>query len=122
MAVEFRELVTELGELASCVTQVEPHPCTGGPTFIKFGQMLSIRSCSACLTARTHPATHPRPPLPHSPDVLPPPAVYELQKLCDAVPPFPTREAIATIERELGLTDVAQVFAGPQVPALTYLV
>ena len=50
-----------------------------GPTFIKFGQMLSIR-----------------------PDVLPPPAVYELQKLCDAVPSYPTADALRLIE-ELGL-------------------
>jgi aarF domain-containing kinase len=36
------------------------------------------------------------------PDVLPPTAVYELQKLCDAVPPFPTAQAVAMLEEELG--------------------
>eukprot|EP00854_Cymbomonas_tetramitiformis_P003683 gene3683-4618_t len=60
-AVEFRELLTRLG-----------------PTFIKFGQMLSIR-----------------------PDVLPSTLLYELQKLCDAVPSFPTSIALATIRSEL---------------------
>ena len=50
-----------------------------GPAWIKFGQMLSIR-----------------------PDLLPPPAVYELQKLCDAVPSYPTVDALRLIEAELG--------------------
>lgn len=50
-----------------------------GPTFVKAGQMLSIR-----------------------PDLLPPVAVYELQKLCDAVPSYPTAEALALIEQQLG--------------------
>ena len=59
-----------------------------GPTFVKFGQMLSIR-----------------------PDVLPPPAVYELQKLCDAVPSYPTADAIRLIEAELG-RPAAAVFSG----------
>ena len=59
-----------------------------GPTFIKFGQMLSIR-----------------------PDVLPPPAIYELQKLCDAVPSYPTREALALVEAELG-APAAELFEG----------
>lgn len=62
LAIEFRTLLVGLG-----------------PTFIKFGQMLSIR-----------------------PDVLPPAAVYELQKLCDAVPSYPTEQALALIEAELG--------------------
>eukprot|EP01043_Picozoa_sp_COSAG02_P017018 COSAG02_NODE_762_length_17464_cov_12.006219_8_plen_493_part_00 len=57
-----RELLTELG-----------------PTFIKFGQMLSIR-----------------------PDVLPQPVITELQKLCDAVPSYPTPRALELIEAELG--------------------
>ena len=61
-AVEARALLTDLG-----------------PTFIKFGQMLSIR-----------------------PDVLPPPAVYELQKLCDSVPSYLTPHALELIESELG--------------------
>jgi predicted unusual protein kinase regulating ubiquinone biosynthesis (AarF/ABC1/UbiB family) len=65
-------------------------------------------------SALTHTHTHTltRGMSPFRPDVLPPAAVYELQKLCDAVPPFPTGEAIATIEKELGIAHVAQVFAG----------
>jgi len=59
-------------ELRGCLTDL-------GPTFIKAGQALSIR-----------------------PDVLPPPAIYELQKLCDAVPSYPTAAALALIEAELG--------------------
>jgi aarF domain-containing kinase len=70
-AVEFRELLTCLG-----------------PTFIKFGQMLSIR-----------------------PDILPPQAVYELQKLCDSCPSFPTDIAIDIIEKELGKR-VGEVYEG----------
>ena len=61
-AVELRGLLTTLG-----------------PTFVKFGQMLSIR-----------------------PDVVPPAALYELQKLCDAVPSYPTAEALKLVEAELG--------------------
>jgi hypothetical protein len=61
-AIELRLMLTELG-----------------PTFIKFGQMLSIR-----------------------PDVIPPSAVYELQKLCDSVPSFPTPLAIEVLRAELG--------------------
>ena len=70
-AVEMRELVTRLG-----------------PTFIKFGQMLSIR-----------------------PDVLPPPAIAELQKLCDGCPAFDNEVAMATIEASLG-RPVGEVFIG----------
>ena len=54
---------------------------------IKFGQLLSIR-----------------------PDVLPPPAIYELQKLCDAVPPYETKDALLLIEAELGRSP-SEVFA-----------
>ncbi|GBG26384.1 Protein ACTIVITY OF BC1 COMPLEX KINASE 3, chloroplastic [Hondaea fermentalgiana] len=61
-AVEFKNLLTELG-----------------PTFIKFGQMLSTR-----------------------PDLLPQAALLELQKLCDAVPSFPTPLARQIIRTELG--------------------
>jgi ABC1 atypical kinase-like domain len=50
-----------------------------GPTFIKAGQMMSVR-----------------------PDVLPPPALDELAKLQDAVVPFDTEVAVQQIERELG--------------------
>ena len=58
-----------------------------GPCFIKFGQMLSIR-----------------------PDVLPPVVVYELQKLCDSVPAFPTPKAIEVLRAELGVDDIADVY------------
>ena len=68
-AVGLRELLTELG-----------------PTFIKFGQMLSIR-----------------------PDVLPQPVITELQKLCDAVPSYPTPRALDLIEQELG-ESVSELF------------
>lgn len=50
-----------------------------GPTFIKLGQMMSVR-----------------------PDVLPQPTLEELQKLQDSVVPFDTEVAIAQIESELG--------------------
>ena len=51
---------------------------TGG-TFIKFGQQLSVRA-----------------------DVLPYAYCRELIKMLDRVPPFPTEQAIATIERATG--------------------
>jgi len=70
-AAEARALLTELG-----------------PTFIKFGQMLSIR-----------------------PDVIPPAAIYELQKLCDSVPSFPTPLALAVVRRELG-REPSEVYDG----------
>lgn len=93
----FGYLVEQLG-LASLlslprriVLRVPPQPPVGtavrlrqalialGPTFIKFGQLLSTR-----------------------PDLLPPDIVTELDKLQDTVPPFPGSTAIATIEAELG--------------------
>src|SRR5215210_1522963 len=52
-----------------------------GPTFVKFGQLLSTR-----------------------PDVLPPDIISELRGLQDDVRPFPFEEARATIEAELELT------------------
>lgn len=57
-----------------------------GPTFVKFGQVLSTR-----------------------PDVVPEDVVEELSELQDAVAPFPLTEVEETIEAELGLT-VAQAF------------
>merc|ERR1719382_404186 len=72
---------TRARELRSLLTSL-------GPTFIKFGQMLSIR-----------------------PDVLPPVAVYELQKLCDSVPSYPTEQALGLIEEELG-RPVGDLFEG----------
>jgi ubiquinone biosynthesis protein len=52
-----------------------------GPTFVKFGQLLSTR-----------------------PDVLPPDIIAELRGLQDDVRPFPFEEARATIEAELELS------------------
>lgn len=59
-----------------------------GPCFIKLGQALSIR-----------------------PDLLPSPFLFELQKLCDAVPSFPTKQALGMIEAELG-SSVLSTFDG----------
>ncbi len=50
-----------------------------GPTFIKFGQIMSNR-----------------------PDILPEPLLIELEKLQDSVPPMPNEEAGKMIEQELG--------------------
>ncbi|MHB8859797.1 MAG: ABC1 kinase family protein [Thermoleophilia bacterium] len=52
-----------------------------GPTFVKFGQLLSTR-----------------------PDAIPEDIIYELRKLQDDVPPFPLEIIEETIESELGLT------------------
>ncbi|MEQ1438818.1 ubiquinone biosynthesis regulatory protein kinase UbiB [Fontimonas sp. SYSU GA230001] len=50
-----------------------------GPVFIKFGQALSTR-----------------------PDIVPPDIAEELAKLQDRVPPFPSEQARAVVEQELG--------------------
>lgn len=50
-----------------------------GPAYIKLGQALSIR-----------------------PDLLSPAAMVELQKLCDKVPSFDNKTAMAVIKEELG--------------------
>jgi aarF domain-containing kinase len=53
-----------------------------GPTFIKVGQQLSIR-----------------------PDLVPPTALFELQRLCDAVPPFQDKIAMKVLAQELSSLD-----------------
>jgi len=58
-----------------------------GPTFVKFGQMLSVRQ-----------------------DLFPEGVIRELQKLQDAVPPFPGGQARRIVEEELG-QPVSQLFA-----------
>jgi ubiquinone biosynthesis protein len=58
-----------------------------GPTFIKFGQVVSTR-----------------------PDLVPRDVTRELSKLREHVPPFPTKEAVAEIEQALGRT-VGELFA-----------
>ena len=57
-----------------------------GPTFVKFGQLLSTR-----------------------PDVVPPDIVFELRALQDDVHPFPVEQARLVIEEDLGLS-VEQLF------------
>ncbi|HEX2506228.1 MAG TPA: AarF/UbiB family protein [Gaiellaceae bacterium] len=57
-----------------------------GPTFVKFGQLLSTR-----------------------PDVVPPDIVFELKALQDDVRPFPFDQARTVIEEDLGLT-IEQLF------------
>src|SRR5207302_10390582 len=51
-----------------------------GPTFVKFGQLLSTR-----------------------PDIVPPDIVLELRKLQDDVTPFPFTQVEAVVETDLGL-------------------
>jgi ubiquinone biosynthesis protein len=57
-----------------------------GPTFVKFGQLLSMR-----------------------PDVLPPDIIAELRGLQDDVKPFPYAEIEATVQEDLGLS-IEQLF------------
>jgi ubiquinone biosynthesis protein len=57
-----------------------------GPTFVKFGQLLSTR-----------------------PDIVPPDVVVELQKLQDDVRPIPFAEVERVVREELGLT-IEQAF------------
>lgn len=59
-----------------------------GPTFVKFGQILSVRA-----------------------DILPPSYIAELGKLQDEVPPFPFDEVKKIVEQELG-GPLDDIFAG----------
>jgi len=59
-----------------------------GPTFIKLGQALSIRT-----------------------DLVPEAYALELRKLQDAVPPFDSNEARDVIKKELGVKDLSDVFS-----------
>ena len=58
-----------------------------GPTFIKLGQALSIRT-----------------------DLIPEAYALELRQLQDAVPPFPSQEAYKVLQRQLGIKDVRDTF------------
>jgi ubiquinone biosynthesis protein len=99
--------VTEIGRVATRhgfgyllerrrVSEGEPDPERGrrlremldelGPTFVKFGQLLSTR-----------------------PDVVPPDIIAELRKLQDDVSPFPMEDVERVVQDELGLT-VEQAF------------
>jgi len=99
--------VTEIGRVATRhgfgymlerrrVAEGEPDPDRGrrlremldelGPTFVKFGQLLSTR-----------------------PDVVPPDIIAELRKLQDDVSPFPMEDVERVVHEELGLT-VEQAF------------
>jgi ubiquinone biosynthesis protein len=64
-----------------------------GPTFVKFGQLLSTR-----------------------PDVMPPDIIVELRKLQDDVSPFPFTDVRRMIEEELGLTLEQAFLAFEEVP------
>jgi ubiquinone biosynthesis protein len=57
-----------------------------GPTFVKFGQIVSTR-----------------------PDIIPPDIIFELRKLQDAVPPFPLEDVERVFYEDFGLT-IEQLF------------
>ena len=61
---------------------------TCGPTAIKLGQALSIRT-----------------------DLVPEAYALELRKLQDAVPPFPSDEAYEVIRKQLGVQDLSTIFS-----------
>merc|ERR1719148_363241 len=77
--------VQRAGELRDLITSL-------GPFYIKLGQALSIR-----------------------PDILSPRSMVELQKLCDKVPSYDSKIAMATVERELGNTVHPSVAPTPYV-------
>lgn len=64
-----------------------------GPIFVKFGQILSTR-----------------------PDLLPADIASELKRLQDDVPPFPSKQAVALIEKQLGQTVSELFFEFEQTP------
>lgn len=68
-----------------------------GPAFVKAGQQLSIR-----------------------PDLVPPPFLKELQKLCDAVRPVPDEVALRLLREELGV-DPDTIFLDLQLVAAASL-
>jgi hypothetical protein len=59
-----------------------------GPTFIKLGQALSIRT-----------------------DLIPEPYALELRSLQDAVPPFDSDKAREVLKKELGVSDLGTIFS-----------
>jgi hypothetical protein len=59
-----------------------------GPTFIKLGQALSIRT-----------------------DLIPTPYALELRQLQDAVPPFNSDLAFEILRKELGVSDISSIFS-----------
>lgn len=60
-----------------------------GPAFVKGGQQLSIR-----------------------PDLVPPPVLKELQRLCDSVQPIPDQVALQLLKQELKCDDLNEIFDG----------
>jgi len=97
----FADLLDQAEPPASLWRKLLPHPIVSrstpervrmaaeelGPTFVKFGQMLSMR-----------------------PDILPHPFILELRKLQGSVKPLPFEEMRAVLERELG-HPYSEVFA-----------
>ena len=58
-----------------------------GPAFVKIGQQISIR-----------------------PDLVPPPVLSELQKLCDSVEPISDEIALGILREELKVDDLKEIF------------
>lgn len=70
-----------------------------GPAFVKGGQQLSIR-----------------------PDLVPPPVLKELQRLCDSVQPIPDDVALQLLKEELECDDLNELFDGLHLVASASLV